>query len=80
MLMQYLTHTYLSESVVTLHCIIVEVEIEIDEGTCWGQQLNKREGTDTSVRGRESHPMKATAWSLFMSFTITLHISTILTK
>ena len=43
MLMQYLTHTYLSESVVTLHCIIVEVEIEIDEGTCWGQQLNKRD-------------------------------------
>ena len=40
MLMQYLTHTYLSESVVeinlnvfmTLHCIIVEVEIEIDVG------------------------------------------------
>lgn len=87
MLMQYLTHTYLSESVVeinlnvfmTLHCIIVEVKIEIDEGTCWGQQLNKREGADTSVSGRESHPMKATAWSLFMSFTITLHISTILT-
>ena len=49
----------------TSHCIIVKVEIEIDEGTCRVQQLNKREGADTSVRGAGKSPKKATAWSLF---------------
>ena len=53
----------------TLHCIIVKVEIEIDEGTCRGQQLNKREGADTSVRGAGKSPHEGYRLELYIFIT-----------